>query len=141
MVPSLSSLLSTPQYMCYWFWHLAFILINVQIMAVLLESEKRYVSALTLLNSHYRQPMHILASFKPEILSMQQLNTLFLNWCVDCNFSWVAQHPVPRLVCRLNSRLFWRFLGSRILSPKCCGYNKSKHFRGSAVASVHIHRF
>lgn len=52
----------------------------VQIIAVLLESERRYVTGLTLLNSHYQQPMRMLSSFKPEILSMQQLNLLFLNW-------------------------------------------------------------
>jgi hypothetical protein len=51
-----------------------------QIIAVLLESERRYVTGLTLLHSHFQQPMRMLSSFKPDILSMQQLNAIFLNW-------------------------------------------------------------
>ena len=57
--------------------------LTIQIIAVLLESERRYVTGLTLLDSHYQQPMRMLSSFQPEILSMQQLNTLFLNWSVS----------------------------------------------------------
>jgi len=48
-------------------------------MRTFIESERLYLNSLTVLDFHYQQPMRTLSGFKPEVLSLQQLESLFLN--------------------------------------------------------------
>lgn len=50
-----------------------------ELMLAFLESERQYVNRLTVLDMQYQQPMKMLSAFKPDILSLQQLQFLFLN--------------------------------------------------------------
>jgi hypothetical protein len=50
-----------------------------ELMLVFLESERQYMVSLAALDSHYQQPMKMLSAFKPDVLSLQQLQFLFLN--------------------------------------------------------------
>ena len=51
-----------------------------QIINALLESERRYISGLSLLHTQFEEPLKMLALYKPDVLSLHQLNCLFLNW-------------------------------------------------------------
>ena len=51
-----------------------------QIMQTFIESERLYLNSLRVLSFRFERPMKILAAFNPKILSMQQLEHLFLNW-------------------------------------------------------------
>jgi len=53
---------------------------SCQVMRTFIESERLYLNSLTVLDFHYQQPMRTLSGFKPEVLSLQQLESLFLNW-------------------------------------------------------------
>jgi hypothetical protein len=50
-----------------------------ELMLAFRESERQYVNSLTVLDTQYQQPMKMLSAFKHDILSLQQLQFLFLN--------------------------------------------------------------
>ena len=49
-------------------------------MQTFIESERLYLNNLTVLDSRYQQPMRTLSAFKPDVLPLKQLESLFLNW-------------------------------------------------------------
>ena len=60
----------------------------IQLMLAVRESERQYVNSLTVLDTQYQQPMKMLSAFKHDILSLQQLQFLFLNWSVLTACMW-----------------------------------------------------
>ena len=52
----------------------------LQVMQTFIESERLYLNNLTVLDSRYQQPMRTLSAFKPDVLPLKQLESLFLNW-------------------------------------------------------------
>ncbi len=60
--------------------HVCSYCVSLQIINAFVASERQYLNTLGVLHRCYELPLKMLCTFKPEVISIRQLDSIFLNW-------------------------------------------------------------